>query len=95
VRAGQKVAALLGAANRDPAVFPDPDRFDVGRPVNAHLAFGTGLHFCLGAPLARVELQSVVGALASRVPGLTLAREPVRRPEFVIRGVQTLDLTLT
>jgi cytochrome P450 len=92
VKTGQKVAALLGAANRDPAVFPDPDRFDAARPVNPHLAFGAGIHFCLGAPLARVELQSVVGSLAARVPELTLFREPVRRPEFVIRGLKALEL---
>ncbi len=92
IRAGQKVAALLGAANRDPAVFADPDRFDAGRTPNTHLAFGAGIHFCLGAPLARVELQSVVGSLAARLPELRLAAEPVRRPEFVIRGLKALEL---
>jgi cytochrome P450 len=92
IRAGQKVAVLLGAANRDPAVFADPDRFDAGREVNAHLGFGAGIHFCLGAPLARIEIQSVVGALATHVPELTLNAEPVRRPEFVIRGLTALEL---
>jgi len=92
IRAGEKVAALLGAANRDPAVFVDPDRFDVGRTVNAHLGFGAGIHFCLGAPLARIEVQSVVGALAARLPELNLNSEPVRRPEFVIRGLTALEL---
>jgi cytochrome P450 len=92
IRAGEKVAALLGAANRDPARFDVPDRFDAGRAVNPHLGFGAGIHFCLGAPLARVEIQSVVGALAARLPELQLAAEPVRRPEFVIRGLEALVL---
>ncbi len=92
IRAGQKVAALLGAANRDPAVFADPDHFDAGRVVNAHLGFGAGIHFCLGAPLARIEVQSVVSALAARLPELNLNAEPVRRPEFVIRGLTALEL---
>jgi cytochrome P450 len=89
---GQKVAALLGAANRDPAVFEEPDRFDVGRSPNPHLAFGAGIHFCLGAPLARVELQAVLGALRRQLPGLRLAAEPERRPEFVIRGLRALEV---
>ena len=86
VPAGRKVAALLGAANRDPDAFPDPDRFDVGRDPNPHLGFGAGLHFCLGAPLARVELQAALAALLRHCPGLALAAEPVRRSTFVLRG---------
>jgi cytochrome P450 len=89
---GQKIAALLGAANRDPAVFADPDLFDVGRLPNPHLGFGAGIHFCLGAPLARVEVQAVLGALRRRLPGLVLAAEPERRPEFVIRGLRALEV---
>ncbi len=89
---GQKIAALLGAANRDPAVFAEPDRFDVGRSPNPHLAFGAGIHFCLGAPLARVEVQAVLGALRRQLPGLRLAAEPERRPEFVIRGLRALEV---
>ena len=92
VREGEKIAALLGAANRDPVVFADPERFDVGRTPNPHLGFGAGIHFCLGAPLARVEVQSVLAALRTRLPGIVLAQEPQRRPEFVIRGLRALDV---
>jgi hypothetical protein len=91
--AGQKVAALLGSANRDPAVFADPDRFVADRSPNPHLAFGSGIHFCLGAPLARLELQASLPALLARFPRLALAAEPVRRPTFVLRGYQTLPVT--
>jgi cytochrome P450 len=95
VEKGTKIAALLGAANRDPAVFADPDTFDVGRPENPHLGFGAGIHFCVGAPLARVELQSSLATLLARFPRLDLAETPQRRPEFVIRGVRSLPVTLS
>ena len=73
VEEGQKIAALLGAANRDPAVFAEPDEFDVDREPNNHLAFGVGVHFCIGAPLARMELAESVTALFDRFPELALA----------------------
>jgi cytochrome P450 len=94
VEQGQQVAALLGAANRDPAVFAQPASFRVDRMDNPHLGFGAGIHFCVGAPLARVELQSSVRTLLARFPNLALHRPPVRRPEFVIRGVTSLPVTL-
>jgi cytochrome P450 len=94
VPAGRRIAALLGAANRDPAVFRDADVFDPARSPNPHLGFGAGIHFCLGAPLARVEVQSALAALRAAVPGLELAAEPERRPEFVIRGLKELRVTL-
>ena len=86
VEEGQKIAALLGAANRDPAVFAEPDEFDVDREPNNHLAFGVGVHFCIGAPLARMELAESVTALFDRFPELTLAGEPESRGTFVLRG---------
>ena len=94
VERGQKIAALLGAANRDPAVFDDPDTLDVGRSDNPHITFGAGVHFCIGAPLARVELQASFGALLDRTTTFELGAEPVRRPEFVIRGLETLPVVL-
>jgi len=94
VEQGQKIAALLGAANRDPAVFAEPDSFRVDRMDNPHLGFGAGIHFCVGAPLARVELQSSLRTLIARFPNLALDRLPVRRPEFVIRGVVSLPVTI-
>jgi len=95
VERGQKIAALLGAANRDPAVFAEPDVLDVGRGDNPHISFGAGGHFCIGAPLARVELQASFGALLSRTSSLELGRPARRRPEFVIRGLADLPVVLT
>lgn len=97
VRAGEKIAALLGSANRDPAVFAHPDRLDVGRVDNPHLGFGAGIHFCVGAPLARVELQTSLRTLLRRFPALRPARGELgqlRRSEFVIRGVTALPVYL-
>ncbi len=93
IAAGEKVAALLGAAGRDPAVFTEPDRLDLARRPNPHLGFGAGIHYCLGAPLARVEVAAVLDALRTRLPGLAPAGAPVRRPEFVIRGLRELWVT--
>lgn len=92
VRAGQKIAALLGAANRDPAVFAEPDSLDVGRPDNPHLGFGAGIHFCVGAPLARVELQTSMATLLNRMPGLHVAGPVPAHVRFVMRGVAHLPV---
>ena len=95
VEKGQKIAALLGSANHDPAVFDRPEELDLGRTENPHISFGAGVHFCIGAPLARVELQATFGALLDRTSSLELGGEPVRRPEFVIRGLAELPVVLT
>jgi len=86
VAAGQRIAVLLGSANRDPQVFDAPDEFRVDRDPNNHVAFGVGVHFCLGAPLARMELTESLGALFSAYPALTLTGEPESRGTFVLRG---------
>ncbi|MQA87861.1 MAG: cytochrome P450 [Streptosporangiales bacterium] len=93
IRAGQKIAALLGSANRDPAAFSHPDLFDIAREPNPHVGFGAGVHFCLGAPLARMELQLALLALLRRFPRLEPAGEPVRRPTFVLRGYHSIPVT--
>ena len=90
---GDRIAALLGAAARDPEVFAAPDTLDVTRSPNPHLGFGAGIHYCVGAPLARVEITAALAALTSRLPRLRLADEPRRRDEFVIRGLRTLPVT--
>ena len=91
---GDVVGFLYGSANRDPQAFPDPDRFDVTRTPNRHLAFGRAVHFCIGAPLARLELQVLFETLLKSLPGLQLD-EP--RPEFsaglVFRGLKSLRLS--
>nr|WP_208407091.1 cytochrome P450 [Amycolatopsis granulosa] len=93
VARGEKIAALLGAAARDPEVFADPDTLDVGRTEGTHLGFGAGIHYCIGAPLARIEIGAALSALVRRLPELRLAAEPRRRPEFVIRGLRNLPVT--
>ncbi len=82
---------VLGAVNRDPAQFADPDRLDVGRTPNRHLAFAAGPHFCLGAALARLEAQVAFSSILRRLPDLELVTtEPTYRAHFVIRGIQEL-----
>jgi unspecific monooxygenase len=93
VRAGEKIAVLLGSANRDPAVFDAPEEFRVDRSPNDHVAFGVGVHFCLGAPLARMELFESLTVLASTYPSLALAGEPESRGTFVLRGYHRVPVT--
>jgi cytochrome P450 len=90
---GCEVALLFGSANHDPARFAAPDRLDVTRADNPHISFGAGIHFCLGAPLARVELVTSFGTLLRRAPRLALAEEPRWKPAYIIRGLQELLVT--
>ncbi|MFD5696578.1 cytochrome P450 [Streptomyces lasiicapitis] len=87
---GSEVALLFGSANRDPAAFAAPDTLDLARADNPHISFGAGIHYCVGAPLARIELAASLGALLRRAPGLRLVAEPSRKPGFVIRGLGEL-----
>jgi cytochrome P450 len=91
---GMQLGLMFGAANRDPAVFPDPDRFDAGRAPNAHLSFSAGIHYCLGAPLARLELRIALGSLLRRFPDMQLVSMPRFRPKYVIRGLEALNVRL-
>ncbi|MGY1497417.1 cytochrome P450 family protein [Streptomyces sp. QTS52] len=92
---GDTVVPVLLAANRDPEAFRDPDVFDIGRDPNRHLGFGHGIHFCLGAALARIQARAAVGALVRRFPGLALAVEPDElewTPDLFLHGVRRLPV---
>ncbi|MDI1454746.1 cytochrome P450 [Streptomyces sp. ATE26] len=91
---GAEIAMLFGSANHDPAVFADPARLDLTRRDNPHISFSAGIHYCIGAPLARIELAASMTALLERAPALTLASEPRRKPNFVIRGLEGLSVTV-
>ncbi len=94
IRKGQGVIVLLGAANRDPQQFADPDRLDIDRAEKRHVAFGYGSHFCLGAPLARIEAQFAIRAVLRRMPNLRLATDTPRwRQTMVLRGLESLPVT--
>jgi pimeloyl-[acyl-carrier protein] synthase len=90
---GEMVMPFIGAADRDPAQFPDPDRLDLTRSDNRHIAFGWGIHFCLGAPLARVEGQVALDMLVRRLPRLELVTDsPEYRQSLTLRGLKTLPV---
>jgi len=94
IRKRQAVIAVMGAANRDPSRFPEPDRLDLGRQDNRHVAFGWAGHFCFGAPLARIEGQIAFGALLRRLPDLRLEPEPlVWRENLGLRGLKALPVS--
>jgi len=95
LRKGQMVGILLGAANRDPEVFAEPGRLDLGRSPNNHLAFSRGIHFCVGAPLARLEGAIAIPALLARFPLMCRAGEPKRRHNVHVRGLATLPVALS
>jgi pimeloyl-[acyl-carrier protein] synthase len=96
IKRGQAVIAVMGAANRDPDRFPDPDRLDIERADNRHLAFGWAAHFCFGAPLARIEGQIAFSALLRRLPSLRLATDEITwRPNLGLRGLTTLPVAFS
>ena len=90
VRTGQKIASLLGSANRDETVFDRADELDLTREQNPHIGFGAGIHFCLGAPLSRIEMSASLPLLFERFPDLSLKETPKRRPTFVLRGYESI-----
>lgn len=85
---------MLGSANRDPAAFAEPERFDVARDARAHVAFGGGIHRCLGAELARLELRLALAALLPVPPRLELGARPLEYTETVARGLRRLPLVV-
>jgi len=92
---GQELALLFASANRDGAGFADPDGLVLDRSPNPHLSFGAGIHYCLGAPLARLELAILFRAILEQMPTLELVAEPVWKPRFVLRGLQALLVRIT
>jgi cytochrome P450 len=93
IEKGQKIAALIGSANRDSSVFERADEMDLTRDPNPHIGFGAGIHFCLGAPLARLEMSVSLPALWEKYPNMQLAGTPVRRPTFVLRGYESVSIS--
>ena len=91
---GQKIAALIGSANRDSSIFENADEMDLTRDPNPHIGFGAGIHFCLGAPLARLEMGVSLPALWEKYPNMSLASEPMRRPTFVLRGYESVEISV-
>jgi pimeloyl-[acyl-carrier protein] synthase len=93
IRKGEMVMPFIGAADRDPAHFPEPDRLDLARADNRHIAFGWGIHFCLGAPLARVEGQIAINTLVQRLPRLAFVSDTVEyRQSLTLRGLKALPV---
>ena len=94
LKQGTEVALMFGSANRDPAVFANPATFDITRQENPHISFGGGVHYCLGAPLARLELQIAIHTLITRFPRLCIdGPDPEYRPAYVIRGLKSFPVT--
>ncbi|MBA4866660.1 cytochrome P450 [Streptomyces sp. PSKA54] len=91
---GSEIALLFGSANRDPDAFADPATLDLSRTDNPHISFSAGIHYCIGAPLARIELAASMAALLDQAPTLGPAAEPEQKPNFVIRGLKELRVEL-
>jgi cytochrome P450 len=87
---GAELGLMFGSSNRDPDVFAEPDRLDLARDPNPHITFGAGIHFCLGAPLARLEMQIAFETILRRMPRLELLQEPEWKPTYIIRGLKSL-----
>ena len=94
IKQGQKIVSLLGSANRDEEVFVNADQMDITRDPNPHIGFGAGIHFCLGGPLARLEMGISLPALFTRFPTLEIVGTPVRRPTFSLRGYEAVYANL-
>jgi cytochrome P450 len=97
IPAGEWVLPAISSANRDPAQYPDPDRLDLGRDTSGHVAFGHGIHHCLGAPLARMEAEVALGALLDRFPRISLALPSAElrwRPVILMNGLESLPIRL-
>ncbi|WP_210585107.1 cytochrome P450 [Streptomyces sp. GESEQ-35] len=91
---GAEIAMLFGSANHDPEVFQNPEHLDLTRKDNPHISFSAGIHYCIGAPLARIELAASMTALLEKAPTLTSTAEPERKPNFVIRGLEGLSVEI-
>jgi hypothetical protein len=94
IPAGAKIAALLGSANRDSLVFDNPEKINLERNPNNHISFGGGIHFCLGAPLARLELSTSLPALFERFPTIQMTEDPGLRETFVLRGYSEIKVSI-
>ncbi len=94
IPAGAKIAALLGSANRDSLVFDNPEKINLERNPNNHISFGGGIHFCLGAPLARLELSTSLPALFERFPTIQMTDKPELRETFVLRGYSEIQVSI-
>lgn len=93
IKKGEKIASLLGSANRDEKHFANADQMDITRDPNPHIGFGAGIHFCLGGPLARLEMGIALPKFVSAFPNMKIASEPIRRPTFVLRGYEKVEIS--
>lgn len=93
IKKGQKIAALLGSANRDEEHFANSERMDIARDPNPHIGFGAGIHFCLGGPLARLEMGIALPRLIKAFPKMQIISDPIRRPTFVLRGYEKVEIS--
>ena len=93
IKEGEKIAALLGSANRDEQHFQSATEMDITRDPNPHIGFGAGIHFCLGGPLARLEMGIALPKLIKAFPHMKISKDPIRRPTFVLRGYEKVEIS--